>query len=101
MQIGTSLSKLRKVLLICGILAALVQIGTDIVGGMVYPDYSFISQAISELTAIDAPTRTLLVPFAPIYGAFQIAFGFGNWLLAGHRRVLRILAVTLIPPFHR
>lgn len=94
MQIGTSLSNLRKVLLICGILAALVQIGTDIVGGMLYPGYSFTSQAISELTAIDAPTRPLLVPFAPIYGAFQIAFGLGIWLLAGQRRVLRILAVT-------
>lgn len=94
-QIGTA-STLQKVLLICGILASLVQLGTDIVGGMLWEGYSFTSQAISELTAIGAPTRPLLVPFAPIYGMLQIAFGLGIWLLAGQRRALRVIGVLQI-----
>lgn len=89
-QIGTS-STLRKALLICGILASLVQVGTDILGNILWKGYSFTSQAISELTAIDAPTRSLLVPFAPLYSALQIAFGLGVLILAGQRRALRII----------
>lgn len=101
-----TIGKMRGVLLVCGIAAALVQIGPDIIGGMLfYPGYSFVSQAISELSAIDAPTRPLLVPFAPIYSAFQVAFGLGVWLHQDHyennnrrhqRPWLRALGVTQI-----
>lgn len=42
-----SASKLRKVLLICGILSSLVFVGTDIVAGVLYPGYSFTDQAVS------------------------------------------------------
>jgi hypothetical protein len=95
-KIGTA-NTLPKVLLICGILASLLQAGTDIVGGMLWKGYSFTSQAISELTAIGAPTRALLVPFAPIYSALQIAFGLGILLLiAGQRRALRIIGVLQV-----
>jgi hypothetical protein len=90
-------SMLPKVLLICGIIASLLQAGTDIIGGMLWNGYSFTSQAISELTAIGAPTRALLVPFAPIYSALQIAFGLGLLLLiAGQRRTLRIIGVLQV-----
>ena len=102
-----TIGKIRRVLLVCGIAAALVQIGPDIIGGMLlYPGYSFVSQAISELSAIGAPTRPLLVPFAPIYSAFQVAFGLGIWLHKDHyennnngrrqRPWLRALGVTQI-----
>lgn len=94
-EMGTA-NKLRKVLLICGILAALVQVGTDILAGVLYPGYSFTSQAISEQSAIGAPTRALLLPFGPIYGGLQIAFGLGIWLLAGQRRALSIIGILQI-----
>lgn len=89
--------KLQKVLLICGILASLLQGATDMLGGMLWKGYSFSSQAISELTAIGAPTRPLLAPFAPVYSALQIAFGLGILLLVADRRhVLRIIGVLQI-----
>ena len=81
---------LQKVLLICGIIASLLYGAIDILGGMVWHGYSFASQAISELTAIGAPTRQLLAPLYPIYSLLMIAFGLGVLILAGQRRMLAL-----------
>jgi Protein of unknown function (DUF998) len=89
-KIGTS-SALLKVLLICGIVASLLYGAIDILGGIVWHGYSFISQAISELTAIGAPTRLLLAPLYTIYSLLMIAFGLGVLKLAGQRRTLRFI----------
>ena len=84
-------------MLTCGILAALIQVATDILAGVLYPGYSFISQAIREQSALGAPTRALLLPFAPIYGALQIAFGLGIWLLSSSQRLaLSIIGVLQV-----
>jgi len=48
---------LRKALLICGILSSPLYIGTEILAGMLWKGYSFTDQAVSELSAMDAPTR--------------------------------------------
>ena len=58
--------------------------------------YSFASQAISELTAIGAPTRQLLAPLYPIYSLLMIAFGLGVLILAGQRRTLRFIGVLQV-----
>ena len=58
--------------------------------------YSFASQAISELTAISAPTRQLLAPVYPIYSFLMIAFGLGVFILAGQRRMLRFIGVLQV-----
>ena len=55
-------ARIRRLLLICGILASLLWIGTDIVAGVLWEGYSFVDQAVSELSAIGAPTRPLVVP---------------------------------------
>ena len=82
-----------KLLLVCGILAPLVFIGGDIVAGLRYPNYSFASQAVSELFAIGAPTSGLLVALFTLASLLLLAFAFGVWRSAGPRRALRVLAV--------
>jgi hypothetical protein len=88
--------RLRKVLLICGILASLIWVGTDILSGMQWEGYSFISQSISELSAIGAPTRPLVFPLSLTYDVLMIVFGLGVWGLAGQKHALRVTAGLLI-----
>ena len=64
---------------------------------MLLEGYSFTSQAISELTALGAPTRLLLVQFAPIYSVLQIAFGLDiSLLLAGKRHALCLIGALQV-----
>ena len=87
---------LKKVLLICGILYSLLYVATDIVAGMLWKGYSFTDQAISELSAIGAPTRPLLAPLLTIYIVLAIGFGLGVWKSAGRNRALRFVGGLLI-----
>jgi len=102
----------RKVLLVCGILSALLYVGTDILAAMRWEGYSYVSQTVSELIAIDAPTRPLVVPLFTTYAILVYAFAVGVWQSAGPKRALRVtavgmagkeilgLAVTLFFPIH-
>jgi hypothetical protein len=86
----------RKALLACGILSALLYVGTDILAAMRYEGYSYAAQTISELFAIGAPTRTLVVWLFLTRSVLQIAFGLGVWMSAGRERGLRIAAGSLM-----
>jgi hypothetical protein len=86
----------RKVLLICGILASLIYIGSDILAAMRWEGYSYTAQSVSELRAIGAPTRSFLIPILFIYSVLELAFGLGVWGTAGRKRALRITGVLLI-----
>jgi hypothetical protein len=83
-------------LLICGILASLLYVGSDIIAALRYEGYSYTSQAVSELRAIGAPTRPFLIPILFIYSVLEIAFGLGVWMSASRKRGLRITGVLLI-----
>jgi hypothetical membrane protein len=85
----------RKALLFCGILAPLIYVGTDLLAASLYEGYSYTDQAISELSAIGAPTSWLWQIMAFIFNPLIIAFGLGVWYVAHHRKSLRI-AGTLI-----
>jgi hypothetical protein len=86
----------RTVLLACGILASLLYVGSDILAAVRWEGYSYLDQSVSELRAIGAPTRPLLVPLLLIYALLEIAFGFGVWGAAGRQRALRIAGGLLI-----
>jgi hypothetical protein len=98
-KMGTA-SKLQKILLLCGILASLLYVATDILAGMLWEGYSFSSQAISELSAIGAPTRPLVVTLGLIYDVLLIAFGLCVWAIAGgggqRKRALRLVGGLLV-----
>jgi len=94
-MVGTA-RKLRKALLICGILSSLLYVGTDILAGTLYAGYSFTAQAISELFAIGAPTSSLVVPLFTLYDLLLIAFAFGVWVTVAQNRALRVTALMII-----
>jgi hypothetical protein len=87
---------LKRLLLTFGVLSPLLYVGTDILAGALYPGYGFISQAISELFAIGAPTSGLVVPLFTVSDALLIAFAFGVWMSADRNRALRVMALMII-----
>jgi hypothetical protein len=88
---------LRKTLLVCGILSSLLYVAIDGLAALRYPGYhSYLSQAISELGAVGAPTKELVDPLFLIYDLLIIAFGVGVWSSGQGRRVLRVIGGSLI-----
>ena len=91
------MGKLKRILLVCGVLSSLLYVGIDALAALRYGDYhSYISQAISELGAIGAPTRQLVHPLFIAYGVLLIAFGVGVWTSAGRTRALRVIGAVLV-----
>jgi hypothetical protein len=105
-----SLKRVRKILLICGILSSLLYIVVNVVTTILYEGYSPVSQTVSELSAIGAPTRQLWVSLMIPYSLFVIAFGCGVWQSASGNRRLQIVGALFIadavigffwPPMHQ
>lgn len=100
----------RKSLLLSGILAMLWYVVINIFVAMQYPGYDAASQTVSELSAIDAPTRSLWVVLCIFYSLFFIAFGIGILLTANGNNKLRFVAGVVLldaiiglfwPPMHQ
>ena len=100
----------RTGLLVCGILSMLWYVAINIIVPMQYPGYDVVSQTVSELSAIDAPTRTFWFVLCVFYSLLFIAFGSGIWLSANGNPKLRFVAVVIVvhavfgffwPPMHR
>lgn len=86
----------RKALLVCGIVASLIWLGTDVLAALSYEGYRYPFDPISGLTAIDAPTRPFVVLLDILYALFKITFALGVWASAGQLRALRITAALLL-----
>ena len=86
---------LIKVLLTCGILAALIYCGTDILAGLLTPGYRFDSQSASVLSGSGIRTRSFMLPLDFLAGILMIAFAAGVWSSAGQNWVLRVMAGLL------
>jgi len=86
----------RKVLLVCGILSSLLYVAATILGAMRWEGYSSTSQTVSELFAINATSRPLVVPLLLTYDVLVIAFGLGVWGSSGRKRALRVVAGLLV-----
>lgn len=74
-----------------------------------WPGYSSASRAVSELSAIGAPSRSLWVPLGIVWAMLYAAFGWAIWKSAGTRRALRIAGGSILvgavvglfwPPMH-
>jgi amino acid transporter len=100
---------IRKTLLICGVLSSLFYVGINIFVPPLFEGYGSVSQTVSELSAINAPTRTLWILLAVIYILLFGAFGFGVRMSALGNRRLRITGLLIIiyviinvywPPMH-
>jgi hypothetical protein len=88
---------LQTVLLACGIAYGLsFVIVNDLVAGVLYDGYSYTDQAISELSAKGASTRTLLVAMLPVWTALLVGFGLGVRGAAAGNRSLRLAGTVLV-----
>lgn len=87
---------LLRALLTCGALSSLVYVVTDVVGAQSYPGYDYAAQAISEMSAIGAPTTDLLAPYYRTFSVLFLAFAAGVWLEGSTRPCLRWSAGFLI-----
>jgi len=85
----------RKLLLVCGILSSLLYVATVILAPLRWEGYNSASQTVSELIAINAPTKSLVVPLFIIYSLLVYAFAVGVWQSADRKRALRFAAVGL------
>jgi Protein of unknown function (DUF998) len=91
--------RLRKLLLTCGPLSALVYIGWHELAAVQWEGYSRISNAISELHFTGTPTKSLLDPWQGwVDSALRAAFGIGIWLSAQGSRSLRVIGAVMIVP---
>ena len=86
----------RRFLLYCGVTASLLYIAMNIFTPFLYEGYNWVTQTVSELSAIDAPTRPLWVVFGTVYTLLIAAFGWGVLKSAGLRRSLTIVGILLI-----
>jgi Protein of unknown function (DUF998) len=100
---------LRRALLACGVLSSLLYVAMNVFVPMQWEAYSSASQTVSELSAIDAPTRPLWIPLGLAYTLLVGAFGWGVLASAGRNRRLRVVGGLLVaygvvglawPPMH-
>jgi hypothetical protein len=84
-------------LLVCGGLSSFLYIvGIDVIAPLRYPDYhGYTSQMVSELMAVGAPTRSVLIWLFILYNLLVFAFAAGVWASSGGRRAMRLTAVAL------
>jgi hypothetical membrane protein len=108
-QAGGRYKMPRKVLLVCGILSSLLYVAINVYVPSQADGYSPLSQTVSELSAIDAPTRLLWGRLMIPYGVLLLTFGYGVWLSGNRSRPLRIAGALLVthglfgffwPPMH-
>jgi hypothetical protein len=99
----------RNALLVSGIVSSLLYAAMLVFIPMRWAGYSSASQTVSELSAIDAPTRPLWVPLGTVWTLLYAAFGWGVWQAAGRNRPLRVAGAVMIahglfgifwPPMH-
>ena len=86
----------RKFLLTCGILSSLIYVCSDILAAVQWKNYSYSSQAISELMAINAPTRPVLILLNTIYGLLIVLFAFAVWKTGSIKSGLKIAGILLV-----
>jgi len=87
---------LRKFLLISGIASSLLYVAMDIIGAAAFPGYNSASRAVSELSAIDTPSRPFMLAMGLVYNVLVLAFSVGVWASSAHNRPLRITATLLM-----
>lgn len=79
-----------------GVVAPLWYIAINVFVAYRYPGYDAMSQVVSELSAIGAPTRSLWVFLSSIYSAALLVFCWGVWKMSKTSPRLRIVAILLL-----
>jgi hypothetical protein len=86
----------RKTLLACGIVSSLLYVAMTVLAARQWPEYNSWSQTISELSAVDAPTRSRWLLPGAVYTLCVALFGCGIVWSAGANRRLRIVGWLIL-----
>jgi hypothetical protein len=73
---------MRKALLLCGVVSSIVYLSADAIGSLRWAGYSYLDQTISELAALESPSRPLVMGLFIVYDILLIAFASGVSLSA-------------------
>ena len=85
---------------VCGILNVVFYLLHDVIGAVNYPGYEWTRQAVSDLTALDAPSFPIARALSGIHGTFTgICCAFLCVMLANARKSLKI-GVWLFAAMH-
>lgn len=84
-----------KVLLWCGVASSVLYVAATLWAAGMWHGYSTFNQAVSELFAVGAVSRPLLVWAFSAYDALVVAFAAGVWAVAQGRRSVRLTSVML------
>lgn len=78
-------------LCLSGILSVIFYLLHDIIGAMNYPGYNWMSQAVSDLTATDAPSFVIASGYTSIHGVFScLCSALVCILVKNEKKTLRI-----------
>ena len=86
---------LRRLLVACGVVGAVLYPLSDIFAVTRYPGFSYRDQAVSELFAIGAPTSAVVVPLFTLSSGMLLLFAIGIWMSANGQRWVRPMAVMM------
>ena len=91
MDTDSILKTLGKWTLVCGILSVIFYALHDIIGAQYYPGYEWTKQAVSDLTAVNAPSYVMAKSFTTIHGMFSaVCSAFLCVMVKNERWVFRI-----------
>ena len=85
----------RRLLLACGIASSALYALVNVIAPLRYPGYDVVAQAVSELGAIGAPSRPLMIATGLPYNLLVLAFAWGVWRAGDGNRPLRAAAASL------
>lgn len=91
-----SLALATRLLVLCGLAAAIVFIGTDLVSGSLWHGYDYVVRSISQLSATGSPVRPFAAPLFALVNVLTIAFGIGIWRWASSDHWLRTMALIVV-----
>lgn len=88
----------RRPFLVCGLISSVLYLAAiDVLAPIAHPGYhAYTSQMVSELLALGAPTRPLLILPMLMYNLLVLAFAAGVWASAQGRRARALTAAALV-----
>lgn len=81
-------SAATKTLISAAVVAVVLYVIGDLVSAILYDGYSYLDQAISELSAFGSPVRPLMVTVILIHNLLLLAFGIGVLRVAPRKSAL-------------
>jgi hypothetical protein len=88
--------KITNYLLMSGIASVVLYITATIIGAYTWTEYRSLSQSVSELIAIDAPSASIVIPLFLFYSLLVFAFSAGIWILAKKNNALKYVAIFIV-----